>query len=169
VSLSPPGRGQSDGLSYLRVNMAYSSLGRSSAARWISSRAMVHARAQAGFHFAFIEQGGTSFYPKVAHRVTNVEVLRILLSIGGTEKAHFQTWHDKAGNAPPVSVKRSENTGQGDFPCCQCSPVWRRRFSNQPHYAGALSIPEQEPTTLFHNSSHGEFWSCDGRSCRTHG
>jgi hypothetical protein len=26
-------------------------------------------------------------------------VLRILLSIGGTEIAHFQTWHDKAGNA----------------------------------------------------------------------
>jgi hypothetical protein len=26
-------------------------------------------------------------------------VLRILLSIGPTETAHFQTWHDKAGNA----------------------------------------------------------------------
>jgi hypothetical protein len=25
--------------------------------------------------------------------------LRIVLSIGGTEIAHFQTWHDKAGNA----------------------------------------------------------------------
>jgi hypothetical protein len=32
-----------------------------------------------------------------------VEVLRILLSIGPTETAHFQTWHDKAGNAPPVT------------------------------------------------------------------
>jgi hypothetical protein len=54
----------------------------------------------AGFHFAFIEQGGTSLYPKLAQRVTSVEVLRILLSIGGTEICHFQTWHDKAGNAP---------------------------------------------------------------------
>jgi hypothetical protein len=53
----------------------------------------------AGFHFAFIEQGGTSLYPKLAQRVSNVEVLRILLSIGGTEICHFQTWHDKAGNA----------------------------------------------------------------------
>jgi hypothetical protein len=53
----------------------------------------------AGFHFAFIEQGGTSLYPMLAQRVTNVEVLRILLSIGGVEIAHFQTWHDKAGNA----------------------------------------------------------------------
>jgi hypothetical protein len=53
----------------------------------------------AGFHFAFIEQGGTSLYPSLAQRVTSVEVLRILLSIGGTEICHFQTWHDKAGNA----------------------------------------------------------------------
>jgi len=52
----------------------------------------------AGFHFAFIEQGGTSLYPSLAQRVTSVEVLRILLSIGPTETAHFQTWHDKAGN-----------------------------------------------------------------------
>jgi hypothetical protein len=53
----------------------------------------------AGFHFAWIEQGGTSLYPKFAQRAKNVEVLRILLSIGGTEICHFQTWHDKAGNA----------------------------------------------------------------------
>jgi hypothetical protein len=30
-------------------------------------------------------------------------VLRILLSIGPTETAHFQTWHDKAGNAPALT------------------------------------------------------------------
>ena len=57
----------------------------------------------AGFHFAFIEQGGTSLYPSLAQRVTHPEVLRILLSIGPTETAHFQTWHDKAGNAPPLT------------------------------------------------------------------
>ncbi len=57
----------------------------------------------AGFHFAFIEQGGTSLYPSLAQRVSNPEVLRILLSIGPTETAHFQTWHDKAGNAPPLT------------------------------------------------------------------
>jgi hypothetical protein len=56
----------------------------------------------AGFHFAFIEQGGTSLYPKLAQRVKNVEVLRIVLAIGGTEICHFQTWHDKAGNAPQL-------------------------------------------------------------------
>jgi hypothetical protein len=57
----------------------------------------------AGFHFAFIEQGGTSLYASVAQRVTSVEVLRIVLSIGGTEIMHFQTWHDKAGNAVPLT------------------------------------------------------------------
>jgi hypothetical protein len=53
----------------------------------------------AGFHFAWIEQGGSSLYPQLAQRVTNVEVLRVLLSIGPSEVAHFQTWQDKAGNA----------------------------------------------------------------------
>jgi len=57
----------------------------------------------AGFHFAFIEQGGSSLYPQLAQRVSHVEVLRILLSIGGVEIAHFQTWHDKAGNAPQLT------------------------------------------------------------------
>lgn len=57
----------------------------------------------AGFHFAFIEGGGTSLYPSLAQRVTSPEVLRILLSIGPTETMHFQTWQDKAGNATPLT------------------------------------------------------------------
>jgi hypothetical protein len=57
----------------------------------------------AGFHFAFIEQGGTSLYPTLAQHVTNLEVLRILLSIGPSETMHFQTWQDKAGNATPLT------------------------------------------------------------------
>jgi hypothetical protein len=57
----------------------------------------------AGFHFPSIEQGGTSLYPKLAQRVTHSEVLRIVLSIGPTEAMHFQTWQDKAGNAPPLT------------------------------------------------------------------
>jgi len=57
----------------------------------------------AGFHFCTIEQGGASLYPSLAQRVTDPEVLRVLLSIGPTEAMHFQTWHDKAGNAPPLT------------------------------------------------------------------
>src|SRR6201997_5185665 len=58
----------------------------------------------AGFHFAFIEQGGSSLYSALAQKVSSLEVLRILLSIGGSEIMHFQTWHDKAGNAPNITV-----------------------------------------------------------------
>jgi hypothetical protein len=57
----------------------------------------------AGFHFAFIEVGGTSLYPTLAQHVSNLEVLRVLLSIGGSEIMHFQVWHDKAGNAPNIT------------------------------------------------------------------
>src|ERR1700747_2284793 len=53
----------------------------------------------AGFHFAFIEQGGPSLYPTLALKANSEEVLRILLSIGGVEIDHFSLWHDKAGNA----------------------------------------------------------------------
>ncbi len=66
----------------------------------------------AGFHFAFIEQGGTSLYPALAQRVTHVEVLRILLSIGPTETAHFQTWQDKAGNV----IIGTDSTNGLEFP-----------------------------------------------------
>jgi hypothetical protein len=57
----------------------------------------------AGFHFGYIEQGGTSLYPALAQRVSDKEVLRVVLSIGPTEAMHFQTWQDKAGNAPPLT------------------------------------------------------------------
>src|SRR5947207_13381250 len=58
----------------------------------------------AAFHFPTIEQGGNSLYPSMALRASNQQVLRILLSIGPTETMHFQTWSDKAGNAPPLTA-----------------------------------------------------------------
>ena len=53
----------------------------------------------AGFHLAFIEQGGASLYPTLAFKATDPTVLRILVSIGGVEIDHFGLWHDKGGNA----------------------------------------------------------------------
>src|SRR5258708_6948621 len=72
----------------------------------------------AGFHFGFIEQGGTSLYPTLAQKVTNLEVLRALLSIGPSETMHFQTWQDKAGNAPNITHANltSPNLNQGVDP-----------------------------------------------------
>src|SRR5207253_4555535 len=48
----------------------------------------------AGFHFAFIEQGGTSLYAAMAQKATSLEALQVILSIGGSEIMHFQTWQD---------------------------------------------------------------------------
>ena len=53
----------------------------------------------AGIHFAYIEQGGSSLYPVLALKASSLEVLRILISIGGVEIDHFSLWHDKMGNA----------------------------------------------------------------------
>src|SRR6202011_4962015 len=53
----------------------------------------------AGFHFGYIEQGGASLYTSMSVKVTDLEVLRIVVSIGGVEVDHFSLWHDKLGNA----------------------------------------------------------------------
>src|SRR5258708_39027975 len=58
-----------------------------------SPPASISARLQAiaftaGFHFAFIEQGGTSLYPTLAQKGTNLGGLRVLLNIAPTETMH---------------------------------------------------------------------------------
>jgi hypothetical protein len=67
----------------------------------------------AGFHFAMIEQGGSSLYTTLAMKVTSLEVLRIVLAIGGVETNHFSLWHDKAGNAvaDPLAGVTDPKTG----------------------------------------------------------
>jgi hypothetical protein len=79
----------------------------------------------AGFHFGTIEQGGTSLYPSLAQRVTHVEVLRIVLSIGPTEAMHFQTWQDKAGNAPALTDPKDSTLV---FPNLNASPFGGEDF-----------------------------------------
>jgi hypothetical protein len=90
----------------------------------------------AGFHFGFIEQGGSSLYPSLAQRVSSREVLRILLSIGPTETAHFQTWHDKAGNAPPLTDPSDPKL---IFPDLNSSPFGGEDFQTN------LIMPEPAP------------------------
>jgi len=83
----------------------------------------------AGFHFAWIEQGGSSLYPSLAQRASNAEVLRILLSIGGTEICHFQTWQDKAGNVIPVKNVIDPVTGVSvTFPDLNSPPFGGENF-----------------------------------------
>jgi hypothetical protein len=78
----------------------------------------------AGFHFGYIEQGGSSLYPTLAQGVTSLEVLRILLSIGPVETSHFQTWHDKAGNAPALT----DPTNGLVFPDLNAAPFGGEEF-----------------------------------------
>jgi hypothetical protein len=94
----------------------------------------------AGFHFPTIEQGGTSLYPSLAQRATHSEVLRILISIGPTETMHFQTWSDKAGNAPPLTNVIDPVTGVSvTFPDLNSPPFGGELFQTN------LIMPEPCP------------------------
>ena len=93
----------------------------------------------AGFHFPTIEQGGNSLYPAMAQRSTSVEVLRILISIGPTETMHFQTWSDKAGNAPPLTAVDPVTGVSVTFPDLNSPPFGGETFQTN------LIMPEPCP------------------------
>jgi hypothetical protein len=93
----------------------------------------------AGFHFPTIEQGGTTLYPAMAQRATSVEVLRILISIGPTETMHFQTWADKAGNAPPLTAVDPMTGVSVTFPDLNSAPFGGEEFQTN------LIMPEPCP------------------------
>src|SRR5713226_1686221 len=93
----------------------------------------------AGFHFPTIEQGGNSLYPSMAQRATHVEVLRILISIGPTETMHFQTWADKAGNAPPLTAVDPVTGVSVTFPDLNSPPFGGEDFQTN------LIMPEPCP------------------------
>ena len=65
-----------------------------------------------------------------------MDVLRILLSIGPTEAMHFQTWQDKAGNAPAL---RDPSDSSLVFPDLNSSPFGGETFQTN------LIMPEPCP------------------------
>jgi len=91
----------------------------------------------AAFHFGFIEVGGSSLYTSLSLKVTSLEVLRIVVSIGGVEVDHFSLWHDKAGNAvsQPLAGVTDPETGV-TFPDLNAPPFGGEDF--QPN----LVLPE---------------------------
>ena len=115
----------------------------------------------AAFHFPTIEQGGNSLYPSLAQRATDVEVLRILISIGPTETMHFQTWSDKAGNAPPLTGCRSGDWCVGDV---SGSGGRRTTLEQGPDHAGAMSVPGSKPSDCFDHSTNQDGRRCHGCS-----
>jgi hypothetical protein len=67
----------------------------------------------AAFHFGMIEQGGSTLYSAMVQKASNLEVLRIVVSIGGDEVAHFLEWVDFAGNGvqPPIAPLTDPTNG----------------------------------------------------------
>ena len=67
----------------------------------------------AAFHFATFDAAGSSVYTDLSLKVTDPEVLRIVVSILGVEVNHFAVWHDKAGNAvsQPLAGVKDPETG----------------------------------------------------------
>jgi hypothetical protein len=57
----------------------------------------------AAFHIPTVEQGGGSLRLAMAQRVTSVEVLRLLISMGPIELMHFQTFSQIARNVRPLT------------------------------------------------------------------
>jgi hypothetical protein len=129
----------------------------------------------AAFHFAMIEQGGSSLYDSLSLKCSSLLALRIVTSIGGTEVAHFEIWNDKAGDAPPV------DSGDGlVFPDLNQNPVTTTslvmpqpckfisedlplcsviRPTSSP-LAGAVAVVQfLTETGLFHGQSDGFFHS----------
>jgi len=75
----------------------------------------------------------------MAQKVTSLEALRVVVSIGPTEAMHFQTWHDKAGNAPAVT------DGSLVFPDLNAGP-----FATDELFEKSLIMPE--PCTFLRRS-----------------
>src|SRR5271156_4552466 len=91
----------------------------------------------AAFHFGAIEQGGTSLYATLSQKVTSAEVLKITLSIGGDEIAHFLEWVDFAGNGVQGPIAPFKDSISGlSFP---------NFFTNPP--LGTLS--QTQPSLIF--------------------
>src|SRR5439155_17266202 len=67
------------------------------------------------------------------------EVLRILISIGPTETMHFQTWSDKAGNAPPLTAVDPVTGVSVTFPDLNSPPFGGEDFQTK------LIMPEPCP------------------------
>lgn len=64
----------------------------------LSSGEMQTIAHSAAFHFAAIEQGGSSLYVNLLNRVRSPQAIHILASIGPTEVYHFATFHKSLEN-----------------------------------------------------------------------
>lgn len=80
----------------------------------------------AAFHFATIEQGGSSLYNSLLTKVTDLDVLAILGSIGPTEVYHFAVFHSVLENI------RGINGNGVHFPDLQDNPELNQAIFPEP-------------------------------------
>jgi hypothetical protein len=88
----------------------------------------------AGFHFGYIEQGGSSLYAAMSRKVSDLEVLEVTLGIGGDEIAHFLEWVDFAGNGVQAPVAPFTD------------PISHLKF---PNFFGPPLNPSIQPSLIF--------------------
>ena len=111
----------------------------------------------AAFHFAAIEQGGSSLYNSLSTKVTNLDVLAILSSIGPTEVYHFAVFQTALegitklpGNKGPrfPNLRKADNRGQVMPKPCKfldvnfpvCSIIRPRSTANAGAVAAAVGL-----------------------------
>ena len=70
---------------------------------------VLNAALSAAFHFAAIEQGGSSLYLSLLTKVTNVDVLQILGAIGPVEVYHFSAFHKSLERLFAYNNRRGPN------------------------------------------------------------
>jgi hypothetical protein len=97
----------------------------------------------AGFHFAIIEQGGSSLYTVMAQKVTNAEVLRIECGIAAFGGRH--------GSGNGIYLPGPERFSG------------RRALPDQPDPAGTMRVPQPEVSGLFGDPA---FLSCQRADTR---
>jgi len=122
----------------------------------------------AAYHFAMIEQGGSSLYDAMSLKASKLTTLRIVTSIGGTEVNHFAIWHDQIGNIPPVDsgdglvfttppdpediMPKPCKFLSADLPLCSIIRPTSEAL------AGPMAVVNfLTQTGLFHGQSHGFF------------
>ena len=89
----------------------------------------------AAFHFAAIEQGGSSLYTALIGKATDPDVLAILAAIGPTEVYHFSVFQTSLENIVPLRTKT-----RPVFPNLARDPKRALTFPHPCHFLNA-SLP----------------------------
>jgi hypothetical protein len=117
----------------------------------------------AAFHFGSIEQGGSSLYSAMAQKAHDAEVLRVVLSIGGDEVAHFLEWVDFAGNGvqAPLAPFTDPTNGDERFDIPRFQRHQQPSTANQSHLPRPVRIHQRNSAALRCHSP-----DCTGGNCR---